>query len=69
MLTNEQNAILECLADGKRKSALEIGCWCGMSTMRATIILRELVELGYLAVNTHTIFGKGKVFDYALKNK
>ena len=67
MLTNEQNAILDYLADGKRRSAMEIGCWMGISTIRASIILRQLLELGYLKVGTHSIFcGKGKCTDYCL---
>lgn len=64
MLTNEQITILDYLADGKRRTIMEVASWCGMSTMRASVILRELVELGYLTVGTHTVFGKGKFFDY-----
>jgi DNA-binding IclR family transcriptional regulator len=66
MLTNEQNAILDYLADGKRRSAMEIGSWVGISTMRASIILRDLLELGYLKVGTHSVFGRGKCIDYRL---
>lgn len=66
MLTNEQNAILDYLADGKRRSAMEIGAWVGISTTRASIILRDLLELGYLKVNTHSVLGRGKCIDYCL---
>ena len=66
MLNNEQIAILDYLADGKRRSAMEVGSWVGISILRATIILQGLLELGYLKADTHSVLGRGKHIDYRL---
>lgn len=66
MLTNEQNAILNYLADGKRRSPMEIGSWMGISIMRASVILQDLFALGYLKVGTHSVLGIGKCIDYCI---
>ena len=67
MLTNEQTAILDYLADGNRRSAVEISSWCGIPRLRACVILSDLVSLGYLAVGTHKVLGRGTAIDYRIK--
>ena len=65
-MTNEQQAILNCLADGKRRSVVEIASWVGMSIQKTCATCSELLKHNAIKVGTHNVFGK-VVQDYSIR--
>lgn len=59
MLTTERKAILDYLADGKPKSAMEIGSWLGISTIKASALCVALVGERKLVWTERTNIIKG----------
>jgi DNA-binding MarR family transcriptional regulator len=63
IMTNEHQAILNYLADGKRRSVGEIASWIGVSIPRASALCTELLERKAIKVGPHRVFNK-VVLDY-----
>jgi len=59
-------AIAAVLADGTVRVASEIASTVGMTTSKASALLRQMSEAGAVAVSEVKIKGKGKVKGYAL---
>lgn len=65
-MANEQQAILNYLTDGKRRSVVEIASWIGVSIQKACALCTKLLEHNAIKVGTHKVFGK-VARDYSIK--
>lgn len=65
-MTNEHQAILNYLADGKRRSVGEIASWIGVSILKASVLCTELLEHNAVKVSTHRVFNRVTV-DYSIR--
>jgi hypothetical protein len=65
-MTNEHQAVLNYLADGKRRSVGEIASWVGVSILKASILCTELLELNAIKVGTHKVFDR-IALDYSIR--
>ncbi len=67
-MRDEYKAIIQCLGNGERKSAVAIASWCGISTLRVGVLCNDLISAGIVAVGTHRVFNRVAV-DYRLVKK
>lgn len=65
-MTNEHQAVLNYLADGKRRSVGEIASWVGVSILRASVLCTELLERNAIKVGTHKVFDR-VALDYSIR--
>ena len=65
-MNNEHQAVLNYLADGKRRSVGEIASWIGVSVLRASVLCAELLERNAIKVGTHKVFNR-VALDYSIK--
>ena len=65
-MTNEHQAVLNYLADGKRRSIVEIASWIGVSILRTSVLCTELLERNAIKVGTHRVFNR-TALDYSIR--